>query len=509
MTAALSAHGLRKRLAMHLLGLLTAVEFFENVMFVFASSHILGGVEGAPHDLVAIQASYAAGSLLMIVQQQWLSQRFGYRRYLAAALALFIAGCVESGMSTSAAGLATARFFQGFGGGALFTSSRVLVNLMFPPAERPPAVRAFILWILGSTAAAPLVAAWLVNTGGWSWVFFGALPLALAALVGALWLLPAAQPQAQRQPWPLLALAGFALGVFALQWLLASARFDFIAQPAHLLALGVAAVLALGAFFWHQWRHHAPLLPFHELGNPTFLIGLALYFAYYLLSNTGSYLFPVFAQQGLGFSIEATGLMNSASSLVSLLAVFAYMRAARRFPDRRPQLALGLAALVFSAWWFAQMPAGVGQELLWPGLLAKGVFGMLAILPVANLTFSQLGERFGQGYASKNLVRQFASSLATAFAAVGLQEKQMGVRADLLPQLSPDRPEVAQWMHGMEGVLAARGYGAQEAHQGALQLLAQSVDQQAQLVACEHLYLVLAACGLVLAAAVLLQRRFR
>ncbi|NML48660.1 multidrug efflux MFS transporter [Ramlibacter sp. G-1-2-2] len=509
MSATLVSHDLRKRLAMNLLGLAVGVEFFENLMFVFAAGHILGGVEGAPHDLVAIQGSYAAGSLLMIVQQQWLSRRFGYRRYVAASLALFLAGCLASGLSTSVGGLAAARFVQGLGGGALFTSSRILVNLMFPPAERAPAVRVFILWVLGSTAAAPIVAAWLVDAGGWSWVFFGAMPPAAIALVGAAWLLPDAHPQAARQPWPLLALAGFALGVFALQWLLLSARYDFLSQPAHLLVLGVAAVAAIAAFFWHQWRHHAPLLPFRELGNPTFLIGLGLYFVYYLLSNTGSYLFPVYAQQGLGFSIEATGWMNSASSLVSLLAVFVYMRAARRFPDRRPQLALGLAALVFSAWWFAQMPAGVAHAQLWPGLVAKGVFGMLAILPVANLTFSQLGERWGQGYATKNLVRQLASSLATAVAAVGLQEQQLDARAELLPHVSPDRPEVAQWLHGMEGVLAARGYGAQDAHQGALEVLSRTVDQQAQLVACEHLYLVLAAIGLVVAAAVLLQRRFK
>ena len=42
----LLSHQQRQTLLMILLGLATGVEFLENIMFVFASSHIIGGIDG-------------------------------------------------------------------------------------------------------------------------------------------------------------------------------------------------------------------------------------------------------------------------------------------------------------------------------------------------------------------------------------------------------------------------------------------------------------------------------
>lgn len=509
MNPGLLTHALRKRLTMHLLGLAVGVDFFANVMFVFASSHILGGIGAGPHDLVAIQASYAAGSMLMIVQQQWLSRRFGYRSYLCAALALYIAGSIACGLSGNAHALVLARFVQGFGAGALFTSSRILVNLMFPAAERGPATKAFMLWIFSASAAAPIVAATLVDAGGWSWVFYGVIPPAALALWGAFTLLPDARPEPEDSAWPLLPLAAFALGVASLLWLLGSVRFEFLSQPAHLVPAVLVAALALGAFFVHQWRHHAPLLPLRALGDPMFVVGLGFYFAYYLLSNAAGYLFPVYAEEALGFSLESTARMNSASALVSVAAAVLYLQYGRKVKDRRQLMAAGMVALLFSALWFAHLPAGVSQGWLWPALGAKALFGVLFILPVAGLTFSRIGDRFGHGYATKNLLRQIAQSSATAVAAVWLQDQQLGAHQDLVAYVTPDRPAVTQWLQGMQATLAARGVDPGQAHAAAMSLLARTVDQQSQLVACERLYLALAAVALVAAAAVLVQRRFR
>ena len=72
-------HPKKQWLLMLLLGGLVAMEFLENGMFVFASSHILGGIGVAPREFAQVQAAYAVGSMLMIAMQQWLSRHFGYR----------------------------------------------------------------------------------------------------------------------------------------------------------------------------------------------------------------------------------------------------------------------------------------------------------------------------------------------------------------------------------------------------------------------------------------------
>src|SRR5205823_5009372 len=121
----------RDEALMLLLGGLIGLEFLENGMFVFAASYIVGGVDAAPREFAQAQASYAVGSMLMIVVQQSLSRRFGYRRYLTGALALLFVGTAAAAAAEGLAGLTAARFVQGFGAGALFTSGRILVNLLF------------------------------------------------------------------------------------------------------------------------------------------------------------------------------------------------------------------------------------------------------------------------------------------------------------------------------------------------------------------------------------------
>jgi hypothetical protein len=65
----LLSHQQRQTLLMILLGLATGVEFLENIMFVFASSHIIGGIDADPRSFALVQAAYAVGSMLMILTQ--------------------------------------------------------------------------------------------------------------------------------------------------------------------------------------------------------------------------------------------------------------------------------------------------------------------------------------------------------------------------------------------------------------------------------------------------------
>ncbi|XAH25058.1 MFS transporter [Xylophilus sp. GW821-FHT01B05] len=507
----------KKSLLMQLLGLVTAVEFFENLMFVFGSAHIMGGLDAAPREFVRVQAAYAVGSMLMMLAQQRLARRFGYRSYLAGGLLLFMAGLLACANSSSLAGMTAARFVQGLGGGTFFTSSRILVNLLFPLKERPAATKRFMLWIFGASALAPAMSGWLIQEQGWQWVFYAALPPAALALAGVWLLMPEgagrvpgarlAEQPAHHVAWPLLV---FIAAIVCLQLALSQARFDALEHPARLAAMvGVGAVL-LGAFLWHQWQHPQPWLHLRLLHSPVYLVGLGLYFLHYFLSNFSAYLFPVFAERGLGITLGMTGWLNSFSALVSLATAYAYIRVARRMPSKKPVMLAGVGCAIAAAWLFSSVPAGIAATQLWPALLAKGMFGALLVLPVAGLTFSELGdERFGHGYQGKNLMRQLAGSVSTAVAAVLLQNRTTAVHDTLAAELSPGRPAVQDWLASVGHVLAQRGYSPEQAHAGALASLSSLLDGQSLLLACEDLYRLLALLAVLAGAVILVQRRLR
>ncbi|WP_236822563.1 MFS transporter [Andreprevotia sp. IGB-42] len=498
----------QRRLLMALLGLITAVEFFENTMFVFAASHIVGGISAAPREFAQVQAAYAIGSMLMIVKQQWLSRHFGYRRYLCGALLLFIIGALGCAASHNLAELTAARFVQGVGGGALFTSSRILVNMLFGPAERGRALKYFMVMIFAASAFAPALAAQLVDAHGWQWLFYGALPPAIVALAGCWLLLPETPRSDAPAPYPAWPLLLFAAAIVCLQLMLSQTRYDFFAHPLRLLFLAVAGGVLLAGFLWQQYRHPDPILHVRELHSPVYLTGLGLYFLHYFLSNFSGYLFPVYAEHALALPLTAVGWLSSIAGVAGVGIAYGYVKLGRRFASKKPLMLVGALAMALTAWWFARLPADATAASLLPGLLAKGLFSVLLVMPVAGLTFRELGDsRFAHGYQGKNLMRQIAGSISTAIAAVLMQNRQFAVHTELSGTLGADRPAVGQWLEQMQQLLQVRGFSGEQAHAGALAELARVVDHQAQLIACQDLYLLLAAAAVLTACVVALQRK--
>ncbi|AOX99183.1 MFS transporter [Jeongeupia sp. USM3] len=500
----------KKRLLMALLGLITGVEFLENVMFVFAASHIMGGVGAAPREFAQAQAAYAIGSLLMIVKQQWSARRFGYRRYLCGALTLFIIGTVGCSQSASLGELTLFRFVQGLGGGAFFTSTRVLIPLMFKGQERALAVKYFMYGIFSASSIAPLLAATLVDSGSWHLVFYGALPPALLALFGAWCLLPDAGTSHEREPLAIGGLLLFGAAVLCLQLMLSDTRYDVFSHPYRLALLASGGTVLLLAFLLHQWRHPRPILHLRALASPVYLTGLGLYFLYYAIKNFSGYLFPIYAERGLGIPLIAVGWLDSFAGVATFAAVYFYIRFSRKLQNKKPMMLAGTLIMAGVCWWYSLMPPGVDTHWLMYGLALQGLFAVLVVLPVAGLTYSELGdEYFGHGYQGKNLMRQLATSISSAFAAVLLQDRQFEVHNDLAATVHAGNPQLDQWLAGLSASFGRHGYDSAQATAAAHGVLEQLIAQQSQLLACESLYRYLAGFTLVTGLVIAVQRRLR
>ncbi|BCL75449.1 MFS transporter [Jeongeupia sp. HS-3] len=500
----------KKRLLMALLGLITGVEFLENLMFVFAASHIMGGIGAAPREFAQAQAAYAIGSLLMIVKQQWSVRQFGYRRYLCTALALFIIGTIGCSQSGTLNELTLFRLVQGLGGGAFFTSSRVLIPLMFKGSERALAVKYFMYGIFSASMIAPLLAATLVESGSWHLVFYGALPPALLALLGAWFLLPDAEPPREREPLAIGGLLLFGAAVLCLQLMLSDTRYDIFAHPYRLALLAGGGGLLLLGFLRHQWRHPQPILHLRALVSPVYLTGLGLYFLYYSIKNFRGYLFPIYAERGLGIPLIAVGWLDSFAGAATFVAVYFYIRYSRKLTLKKPLMLAGTLIMAGACWWYSILPAGVDTHWLMYGLAFQGLFSVMVVLPVAGLTYSELGdEYFGHGYQGKNLMRQLATSISSAFAAVMLQDRQFEVQHNLAATVHAGNPQIDHWLATIAGVFSQNGYNAEQAMTGARIELGRMVAQQAQLLACQDLYRYLAAFAVVTGLIIAIQRRLR
>ncbi len=504
-------HREKQVLLMWLLGALVGMEFLENGMFVFASSHILGGIGVAPREFAQVQAAYAIGSMLMIAMQQWLSRHFGYRQYLLVALLLYGLGDLASANANNLAELTTARLVQGLGGGAFFISTRVLIPMLFSPDLRPKAVRVYMLSIFSVGAMGPLLSAWLVDNWGWRWVFWIVLPVAVVIAAAVRWLLPRHVGRSSTPvKFSVAPVLLFLLAIGCVQWSFSEARYELFDSPERLMLVVLTGVLLMGLFGIHQWRNDEPLLHLRDLTHPGYLVGIALYALYYFIVNFSNYLFPQFAEQGMHIPLVTTGWLNSFAAFISLVVAIFYIKYAGKISNKRALMMGGCVAMALASFWLSRVPEDAPISALYGALVIKGFFGVLMVLPVAALTFRALdAKHFAKGYQSKNIMRQMMASFASAVAAVALQDSKFLHYTDLIGRVTPSNQAAGTWLGSMQAHFEQLGYTASQAHGAALAELSALVNQQALFMACQQLYQILAAVAAVAAVVVMTQRHLR
>ena len=443
-TPAHLAHLRRKRWLMFLMPLLAATEFVESGSFVFASGRIAEGMASQGQMFAGVLAAFLTGSLVAIALQHRFVAWLGYRRYLSWALALFHLGALGAMLSHGFAPLVVSRLAQGLGGGALFTSGRILIVLLFSAGDRVEAVRRFIRVLFGLSALGPLLATLLLQLGDWHAVFAAPLPLAMLSWIGVRQLLPAHVGQeSQRVNLPLVLLPLLILGIGVLQLGLSEARSWAEWGGPHVLALTLLGAVLLAVFHYQHQRHPTPLFLWHRLHHPGFATGLLLYGLYYFIANANAYLLPSFADHVVGFSSVAIGALSTASAVVTWLSAKAYIRFGSKVSEKRTLMASAALLMALALAGLAVFECGVlqaGAATSWQALVAfiavlvtKGVFTALFVLPLAGLTFRELGDaHFGAGYQAKNMLRHITISLGTAWAAYQLSAMGLGATVSTL-----------------------------------------------------------------------------
>ncbi|MDR2036142.1 MAG: MFS transporter [Coriobacteriales bacterium] len=112
-----------------------------------------------------------------------LADTFGRKRMLITGTAIFLAGSVLCGLSTSMLVLIVFRGVQGIGAGAIFTLCYTIVGDAFELK-----IRGAILGIMSSVwgiagLAGPLLGGFLIDSLSWHWVFYIAVPFGVVSII--------------------------------------------------------------------------------------------------------------------------------------------------------------------------------------------------------------------------------------------------------------------------------------------------------------------------------------
>ncbi|MDZ4254773.1 MAG: DHA2 family efflux MFS transporter permease subunit [Sulfuritalea sp.] len=386
------------------------------------------------HDQVQLLSTgFLAATTASMLLATWAMQRFGVRRTFMGALMLLVMFSVAATLTDRFELLALCRVGQGSIAGLIQPLAMVVIIDVFPPEERGRAMGAYGLGIVLSPAVGPVAGGLLVDHFGWRAVFLVTVPLCIAALALAPRYVVAGRPLAGARKRPFDAI-GLLLVVAALCSLLGGLA-ALIRQPlagAAFTALGIA--LALGFVVWERSTLH-PLLDFRIFREAGFGAAVMVALAYGVGIYGSTYLAPIFAQIGAGFSAYEAGLMLVPGGIVLAVVLLRAGRLADRFPSNRVAMA-GLACFAVSAilMGFSSRATGFWLLALW---VAIGRVGLGLIIPGLNagaLRLLPYGTE-AAGSASINFFRQLGGALGVTLIALFLEgrERQLNAQHGLQP----------------------------------------------------------------------------
>lgn len=253
--------------------------------------------------------AYVMTVAILIPVSGWLADRFGSRRILLTAIALFTLASIACALSPTLSLLVVARIVQGIGGALMVPVGRMTV-LRVTPKENLIRAVAVLTWPgLAAPIIAPFLGGVLTTALSWHWIFLVNVPLGVLGFFVALRILPRREQEALSGHVPTppdwLGLSLTSAGIAAMVWaatLLTITPIDVL----QVVVSGVLGLLLLGAAVRHLLRTERPFVNLRLLRIPTYGVALGGGSVYRFVISAIPFVLPLLYQGAFGWSpVEA------------------------------------------------------------------------------------------------------------------------------------------------------------------------------------------------------------
>jgi EmrB/QacA subfamily drug resistance transporter len=299
---------------------ISAIDY--NIVYV-ALPRIGAQMHLGPHDLQWVVSAFAVALGGMLLLGGRATDTFGRTRVFRGALAAFGVGSAMSALAPTSGALIGGRVLQGLAAALMTPAMLACVHTDF--AEGAPRQRALAVWSgagAAGLATGSLLGGILTQALGWRAVFAVNVLLVLVTLtLSARGMVDRAR--AERRGHLDLAGALLATGaVGALVFALVEGPADGWGSRRFLIAAITAALLG-SSFVTRERRSSDPLLPTRLLARRFLRTAIAATFVFMASFGTEYYLFTVYFQNVLHYSVLATGVAFLPAAVIAVLGTHA------------------------------------------------------------------------------------------------------------------------------------------------------------------------------------------
>jgi EmrB/QacA subfamily drug resistance transporter len=396
--------------------------------------------------------AYTLSFAVLLVTGGRLGDLFGRRKIFLAGVVIFAVSSGAIGFSPSDTWLVCWRAAQGMGSALMMPATLSIITNAFPPAERGKAIGTWAGVSAMALAIGPVVGGFLVESVSWQSIFFLNLPVAVGAIVVALFAVRESRDDTVARtvdiPGVLVLTVGLAALVLALvegnAWHWGSTRE---------LALFATAAVCLGSFPLIERRQPAPMVDFAFFRSRTFRGANMVAFIVSFAMLAMFFFLALYMQNIRGYSPLQAGVRFLPSTvMIVLIAPLAGRLADRVGP--RPLMTFGLLCVSGALFWQSQLTISSQYSELLPGFVLMGIGMAFVMSPMSTAAMNSV-EQTKAGVASGILSMNRMVGGTFGVAVLGAMVSTLGRSKidELLPALAPaQRAELAAGL-GSGGVL--------------------------------------------------------
>ncbi len=248
--------------------------------------------------------AYQLTITILLLPLAALGDRVGYRCIYIPGLAVFTVGSLGCALSGTLGLLIAARVVQGIGAACIMSMNAALVRATYPASMLGRGIGYNALVLSMSAAAGPTLAAIILSTATWPWLFLINLPIGVAAVAVGIYALPKAGGHGRPFDWIAAALGAAMMG------LIVFGAETFARAGAVAGATMVVAGIASGAILvWREWGDEAPLFPVDLLKIRIFSMSIATSSVSFAAQMLAFVTLPFLFESVMGRSAFETGLL--------------------------------------------------------------------------------------------------------------------------------------------------------------------------------------------------------
>ncbi len=363
--------------------------------------------------------AYTLALAMVIPLTGWAADRFGTKRLYMTALLLFTLGSMLCATASSIGMLIGFRFLQGLGGGMLMPLGMTIMTRAAGPARMGRLMAILGVPMLLGPIFGPILGGYLIDNYSWHWIFLINVPIGIAAITYAFFVLASDRPTPSESfDWVGAALMSPGLAMFLYGVSSIPGEGTFFSFK--VIFWGTLGLVMITSFVLWSFRTEHPLLDLRLFRNRNLTVSVLTMFLFAAAFFGGLLLVPTYFQQVRGETPLQAGWLMAVQGLGAMIT----MPIAGALTDKLPVgriVPFGLVAIIGGMFALTQLTATTPYSYILPVLFVMGMGMGATMMPLMTSALKTLKSHdVARGSTLLNISQQVASSIGVAIMSVVL-----------------------------------------------------------------------------------------